>query len=190
MPPRTSLLRNLIASFLAAASLASISGNVSLSSANAAPIEPLHPAASDWQTIAHDTLGFKISYPGSVFQPAPEQPSSVGQVLVSRDGTAKLLIAAFDNEADSSLAEYRAHVLETSYPRAEIDYAPVRKSWFVLSGNREGTTFYERVSFTCQGRRITSWAMLYPYAQRHYYDRILEQIARTFQPSRTAPSGC
>lgn len=158
--------------------------------AQAAPIEPANPPAADWQTISHATLGFKISYPGNVFQPAAVQPSPVGQVLVSRDGVAKLLIAAFDNEAGSTLAEYRSHVLETSYPRSDIDYAPVRRDWFVLSGTRNDTVFYERVSFTCEGRRITSWAMLYPRTQHHYYDRILEQIARTFQPSRTDPSGC
>jgi hypothetical protein len=38
----------------------------------------------------------------------------------------------------------------------------VRDTWFVLSGTRDGTIFYERVTFTCGGKLINSWAMLYP----------------------------
>ncbi len=81
------------------------------------------------------------------------------------------------------MPDYREHVLETIYAGASIDYAPVHRSWFVLSDTRDDTVFYERVSFTCDGRRITSLAMLYPYAQCHYYNSILEKIARTFAPA-------
>lgn len=158
--------------------------------ARAAPIEPRLPPAGDWQTLTHDRLGFKIDYPASIFRPATGQHSDAGHVLVSHDGRAKLLIAAFDNDAHTSLRDYRAHVLETSYAGADIDYAPMRRSWFVLSGTRNETEFYERVSFTCSGQRITSWAMLYPHAQQHHYNPILEMIARTFRPSRTTNADC
>ena len=57
-------------------------------------------------------------------------------------------------------------------------------SWFVLSGTRDGTMFYERVTFTCGGRRINSWAMLYPVAERRLYDRIVEQVARSYPHRR------
>lgn len=153
--------------------------------ANAAPIETDLPPADDWQTISDDVLGFKIEYPGNVFRRVARDGDEHGHVLVSRDGAARLLIAAFDNDSDASLRAYRSHVLASSYAGSDIDYAPVRRSWFVLSGTRDGTEFYERVSFTCSNNRITSWAMLYPYAQRNYYNRVLEQIARTFRPSRT-----
>jgi hypothetical protein len=158
--------------------------------AQATPISPQLPPANDWQTVTHEKLGFEIAVPGNVFQPAGTVSSEVGRVFVSRNGDAKLLIAAFDNDAQASLEEYRKHVLETSYPGAVIDYAPVRRSWFVLSGVRNDMVFYERVSFTCEGRRITSWAMIYPHAQRQYYNRVLEAVARTFRPSRTAEGGC
>jgi hypothetical protein len=51
----------------------------------------------------------------------------------------------------------------------------------VLSGTRDGVMFYERVTFTCGGRRINSWAMLYPAAERGLYDRIVEQVARSYR---------
>ncbi len=158
--------------------------------ARAAPARPHPLPAGDWQTLTHDRLGFKIDYPANIFQPADGQQPDAGHILVSHDGRAKLLIAAFDNETQASLRDYRAHVLETSYEGADIDYAPVRQSWFVLSGTRNDTEFYERVSFTCSGQRITSWAMLYPHAQQDYYNPILEMIARSFRPSRMSDAGC
>lgn len=156
----------------------------------AAPADAQHPLPTDWKTIVHDKLGFQIDYPGNVFLPAPGSAPQAGRLLVSNDGRAKLLIGAIDNDDQISLDDYRQHVLETSYAGSAIDYAPVRRSWFVLSGTREDTVFYERVSFTCGGRRITSWAMLYPHAERQYYNAIVESIARTFRPSRIAEESC
>jgi len=156
----------------------------------AAQIEPAQPPAGDWQRLTHARLGFKIDYPANVFSPVAAQQSEAGRILVTHDGRARLLIGAFDNDTQASLRAYRTHLLETSYAGAAIGYAPVRATWFVLSGTRNGTEFYERVSFTCSGRRITSWAMLYPHAQRGYYDPILEMIARSFRPSRSTDAGC
>jgi hypothetical protein len=42
--------------------------------------------------------------------------------------------------------------------------------------------FYERVTFTCGGRLINSWAILYPAGERRVYDRILEKVARSYRP--------
>jgi hypothetical protein len=77
-----------------------------------------------------------------------------------------------------------------NYADASLDYAPVRKSWFVVSGERDGVMFYERVSFTCDGRLITSWAMLYPVAERQFYDRVVEAVAPTFTPARGRGGSC
>jgi hypothetical protein len=102
-------------------------------------------------------------------------------VWVSHDGNAKLLAGALENADGMSLTEYRAFLLKQSYAGAEVDYAPLRDTWFVLSGTRDGTIFYERVTFTCGGKLINSWAMLYPAAERQVYDRILEKVARTYR---------
>jgi hypothetical protein len=93
-----------------------------------------------------------------------------------------LLAGALPNADGASLRDYRALVLQQSYPGAALDYAPVGATWFVLSGTRDGMMFYERVTFTCGGRLINSWAMLYPAADRRLYDRIVEQVARSYRP--------
>lgn len=143
-----------------------------------------------WETIESARYGFAIAYPGSVFTPGRSAPSEDGHVLVSRDGAARLLVGAFDNETSATLAEYRAQLLAENYAGADLDYAPVKNRWFVVSGTQGDMHFYERVSFTCGGRVINSWALLYPVAERHVYDRIVEAIARTYTPGARRAGQC
>ena len=94
---------------------------------------------------------------------------------------ARILAGALPNADNLSLQDYRAFVLQQSYPGASVDYAPMRENWFVLSGTRDGVMFYERVTFTCGGKLINSWAMLYPAAERRLYDRVVEQVSKSYR---------
>ena len=58
------------------------------------------------------------------------------------------------------------------------------KNWFVLSGERENQIFYEKVMFTCSGRLINSFALIYPADKRHIFDPIVERVEDTFRPGR------
>ena len=145
----------------------------------------------DWSTLENERFGFLIAYPGNIFTPreaAADQPE--GNVLVSRDGAARLIVAAFENETNASLAEYREQLLVENYAGADIDYSPVKEKWFVLSGTRGDMHFYERVSFTCGGKLINSWALLYPSNERRTYDRVVEAIARTYTPGAGRTGAC
>jgi hypothetical protein len=145
---------------------------------------------SGWETLTSERYGFLLAYPGSVFAVQDDAEQEAGHVLVSRDGKAKLLVGTFENDEQTSLEEYRAHLLTENYVGANVDYAPVKKKWFVISGTREGMHFYERVSFTCGGRLINSWALLYPAGERRFYDRVVEAIARTYTPGAGRTGDC
>jgi hypothetical protein len=132
-------------------------------------------------TYRNERHGFSLAYPAGTFAPQPPAADGEGRVFVSRDGNARLLAGALPNADDVNLRDYRALVLQQSYPGAAIDYAPIGPTWFVLSGTRDGVMFYERVTFTCGGRLINSWAMLYPAAERRVWDRIVEQVARSYR---------
>src|SRR5258705_7218800 len=81
--------------------------------------------------------GFSLSYPAGVFAAQPPPASDEGRVFVSRDGNARLLAGALLNAEGVNLRDYRALVLQQSYQGADIDYAPVGATWFVLSGIRD-----------------------------------------------------
>ena len=148
------------------------------------------PKLDDWATVKNARHGFTIAYPVDVFEQKGEPKTDEGRLLTSKDGKAKLLIGAFENAESSTLNEYRDFLLQGQWAGAAIDYDVMRTKWFVLSGVRNGEIFYERVSFTCGGKLINSWAMTYPEAEKKTYDRVLEAIARTYLPGAGKEGNC
>jgi hypothetical protein len=137
-------------------------------------------------TYTNKRFGFQLSYPTARFKPQ-EPLSEEGRIWVSHDGNARLMAGALPNADGMNLKDYREFVLNKSYAGGTLDYAPIRDNWFVLSGTRDGTVFYERVTFTCGGRLINSWAIIYPVQEKQIYDRLVEQVARGY---RTGRSNC
>ena len=148
--------------------------------------EQLH----DWATIHNAQFGFSIAYPVDVFRPKPNPHDNEGRVLISPKGDAKLLVGAFPNDGEASLADYRAYILEQNYAGAQLDYDRMSSKWFVISGVHDGRMFYQRVSFTCGGKLINTWAMVYPVAERRLYDRVVEAVAKTYSPGAGASGEC
>lgn len=145
---------------------------------------------NDWATIKNQRHGFAIAYPVSVFEQKQEPNTDEGRLLTSKDGKARLLVGALTNEDNETLETYRQLLITGQYAGAMIDYAPVKQRWFVLSGTKDGEIFYQRVSFTCGGKLINSWAMLYPADQRKTYDRVVEAVARTYSPGAGRTGQC
>ena len=154
------------------------------------PVFAAGPKLDDWATVKNERHGFAIAYPIEVFEQKEAPTTDEGRVLMSKDGKAKLLVGAFENADNNSLEEYRQFLLTDQYAGADIDYQPVKNRWFVLSGTRNGEIFYQRVSFTCGGKLINSWAMLYPEAERKLYDRVVTAIARTYLPGAGRSGAC
>jgi hypothetical protein len=131
----------------------------------------------------HDNArhGFSLTYPADRFLALP-QATPDGFQAVSKDGNARLLVGTIANYDGKSLSEYRTFLINTAYPGAKIDYAPVRDTWFVVSGVRKDgiTAFYQRVNFVCGGRNINSWAVIFPYAEEPIYSKIIEQVHRDY----------
>jgi hypothetical protein len=145
---------------------------------------------NDWATIKNARFGFQIAYPAEILFPIDTPSGGDGRVLQSKDGAAKLLVATFENAEKLSLDDYRQFLLSDIYANAKIDYQPLRDRWFVLSGVRGNETFYERVTFSCGGKLINSWAMVYPTAKKKLYDRVVEAVARTYTAGAGVDGNC
>ena len=145
---------------------------------------------TDWATIHNTRFGFQIAYPSDILFPAKTPSGNDGRVLQSADGKAKMLVATFDNAEGLSLAAYREFLLSDIYANTKLDYQPFKPRWFVLSGVRGDQTFYERVTFSCGGKQINSWAMLYPTSERRLYNRVVEAIAKTYSVGAGTDGNC
>jgi hypothetical protein len=138
-------------------------------------------------TYKNDRHGFTLTYPsGRLIAFPPATPD--GLQWVSKDGKARVLVGTLSNFDGKSLADYRAFLLNESYPGAKVTYAPVRDKaaspWFVLSGIRADgvTAFYQRVNFVCGGKNINSWTVVFPDAdKKEVYSPMIEQVHRDYK---------
>ena len=137
--------------------------------------------AEPLRTYENARFGFALQYPGDVFTEQKASESGDG-VLFGASGGAKLLVGTLKNTQYQSLQAYQAYIRNESYADYKVDYQRRGETWFVLSGEGHGTTFYEKVFFSCGGSLITSFATLYPTRERSKFDPIVEAIEDSFRP--------
>jgi hypothetical protein len=164
-----------LAIIVASASLLALSGI--LAEATAAP-------GWDWAEYRNERYGFSLQYPADIFVVERTAEAGDGQVLIAGEADARLLVGALPNEVGHTVASYQAHIARQSYRDYQIGYQRLGGSWSVLSGEGNGRVFYEKVMFTCAGRLINSFALIYPLERRHVFDPIVERIENTFRPGR------
>jgi curved DNA-binding protein CbpA len=133
---------------------------------------------ANWTTYRDPRFDFALRYPAGVFAFEPARSDANVRTFVSRDGHASLRIVAAENTAGIKLASFRSALIEERYAGAAFDKAPQRRHWFALSGTRGGEVFLERVTFSCDGKSMHGWRMLYPAAERAAYDGLAQLVLR------------
>ena len=146
---------------------------------------PSYAQPSDWSEHRNEKYGLRLKYPGEVFKLERTSEAGDGHVFVTQDGHARLLVGALANESGFTPVAYQDHVARQSYGKFKVTYRPLGKSWFVLSGEGDGKIFYEKVIFSCSGRLINSFAMIYPIERRDVFDPLVEQIEDSFHAGAT-----
>jgi hypothetical protein len=150
---------------------------------------PPSSGARGWVSYRSANFGFTLQYPGDVFLSDPAQ-SDEGKTFLSRDGRARLVISAAVNTSGMPLSAHRRWLMEGAYKAAVLDYSPQRGDWFVLSGTFAEDMFYHRVTFSCDRRTLHAWKLLYPLAERMFYDRIVEEVHRRYSHGNGAGGRC
>jgi len=146
--------------------------------------------ASNWTTYQDARFGFALKYPTDVFVFDKGPAHDNARTFVSHDGQALLRIFAAQNSAGMSLARYRRSVIEERYAGVVLGRTPRRRFWFVLSGTRDEMMRYERITFSCDGRSVHGWQMIYPLSERTFYDRIADEVHRNYSHGDSADAHC
>ena len=139
-----------------------------------------------WTTYSNPRFGGMLRYPSEVFTSRRASDARDGVLFATSDGSAKLLVGGFENTEGYSPRSYQAFIGRESYGGLRVDYAPVGQTWSVLSGTRGDMMIYEKAMFTCGGAVINSFAVVYPIAEREFYDPIVEDIEDSFKPGTVA----
>jgi hypothetical protein len=138
----------------------------------------------DWTEYHNERFDLNLLYPADVFTPDRAAEAGDGQLFQSKIGEGRLLVGALVNDAGFSPASYQTYIARKSYSQYQVDYKPLGQNWFVLSGEGNGKIFYEKVVFSCGGRLINSFALLYSTDDRLAFDRIVERMEKSFRPGQ------
>jgi hypothetical protein len=141
-------------------------------------------AAHDWVPYVNARFGFSLRYPANLFEPERRSEAGDGQVFAGIRGRGRLLVGALENSDGQTVGSYMNMIRQESYAEYKVDYAPLGATWFVLSGQNDRDVFYEKVIFSCSGRIINSFALIYPIESKREFDPIVEGIEKTFRPGQ------
>ena len=119
-----------------------------------------------------------------MFEPELRTETGDGEVFAGVRDHGRLLVDAFENADGHTVASYMNYIRKESYSGFHVDYASRGQTWFVLSGENEQNVFYEKVMFSCRGRIISSFALIYPIVGKAMFDPIVEVIEKTFRPGQ------
>jgi hypothetical protein len=149
---------------------------------------PTGAAAEHWALQSDPQLGFRYSYPADVFSPLEGDGKPYFHYFASPSSDAKFLVGAWNNTRGQSPEGLKRWLIENVGGYDETTYRPKGRSWFVLSGYRGDSIYYEKVMFSCSGGFVTVLAITYPVAQRDMYDPIVERMEDTFRPGNRCSS--
>lgn len=150
----------------------------------AAPPVAAQTDSNDLQTYRNERFGFQMRYPSPLFKPGKVRDDGAGQTFVTDDGAAKIVTYAALNDENLTLRDYRQTLMVEYGGYDLLDYQPQGKTWFVLSGFRGDSIFYEKIMFSCGSRVINVLAVSFPTAQKPSYERVVEQLENDFKTGR------
>ena len=139
-------------------------------------------ATPPWSYEQDADLGFRNSYPHTLFSETEGDGKPAFHYFVSHDSDAKFLVGAWNNREGRTPDEFKRWLFTNAGGYDDVTYRPRGRSWFVLSGYRGDDIYYEKVIFSCGGHVVNVMAITYPTEQRDLYDPVVERMEDTFKP--------
>lgn len=135
--------------------------------------------ADDWLTYQNDRYGTTIDYP-AVFKMQPPPDADDGRTFKTADGV-KFTVSASYFATGLTVAEYRDFVVQTLDRGATITYQTRGRNWFVISGTKNGSIFYEKHLLSHGVQMNEDFVMSYPAALKAAFDPIVARMAKSFR---------
>lgn len=141
------------------------------------------PAKADqWLTYQNDRYGTTIDYPAQ-FKAEPPPGADDGRTFTSADG-AKFSVYASYNAENFNLAEFQDFTLKNLDVGQAVAYKASGNNWFVISGTKGDSIFYERHLLSHGGQMTEGFSMSYPAAAKQTYDPVVARMAKSFRPGK------
>jgi hypothetical protein len=137
--------------------------------------------AANWTTYRSPRFGYVLVFPADIVERRSESTDGRSIEFASDDNLVRLRVLADYNAENVSLGDYRAAILR-ELSEYKLEYGPMGRSWFVLSGVRGDSIYYQKVLFACGGRMINAFSLTYPAKLRSVFDSIVTVIEKSFHP--------
>ena len=137
--------------------------------------------AQTWKTYRNARFGTSIEYPDR-FRPGRPPQNGGGLSFSSNDG-ASFLIYGSHNALEHDLAGLESFIKENRDAGESITYEARGANWFVLSGRKDDTEFYERYLLSHNRSIVNGFVITYPARLRTAYDQIVTRMSRSFRAS-------
>ena len=133
--------------------------------------------AAEYATYTNARFGYVIKYPPKLLRPQGESVNQDGQRFISPDGEAVLAVWGAYNTLEESLQDnFQAAARESG---GLITYQVLKDDWFVLSGVKDGSIFYQKTLY--HRDTFKTFVFTYPESQRQLYDGIIEVMVKSFK---------
>jgi hypothetical protein len=144
-------------------------------------------AATTWVSEIEPTFGYAYSYPAGTFAPIANDDKPHFRYFASSASDAEFLVGAWQNSKQQTPEAFKRWLIENLGGYDELTYRPRGRSWFVMSGYRGDSIYYEKVMFSCRAVLVNVFAISYPADQRQFYDQVVERMEDSFRPGRNCP---
>jgi hypothetical protein len=135
-------------------------------------------------SVYSDQFGTRVDYPAGIF--ATEEgtvPRGEGRSLRSADGHAHLLVYVERNAEHHTPASFMRTLFAAQ--ASETGYKRVAKTFFAVSGARQGHIYYSRCNFPSGSAGPLHCIYLdYPRDEKKLWDAIVTRISLSLRPSR------
>jgi hypothetical protein len=141
-------------------------------------------AAAEWRTYTNVRFGFSVEYPAHLLQIQPPPANNDGRAFRSHDGQVGITASAGFNVLRSTVKGlYRESIAE--YGHEHVTFKKLRRNWFVVSGVRAGSLFYEFVAIVRKGDAEVTGRLTakYPVLLKPLFDRVVTRMQRRFSRS-------
>src|SRR5262249_24426251 len=99
-------------------------------------------------------------------------------------------IFGIPNRTATTLTQYRRSLIAQRYADATFDDTHQQHNWFVLSGRVGEEMVYESGTFSCGGRSVHGWLLVFPIAELSFFVVIVEETQRTYKYDMGAHGNC
>jgi hypothetical protein len=147
-------------------------------------IAPRPAAAQGWKTYRNARFGTSIEYPDAFRAGRP--PDNGGGLGFSRSDGATFSVYGSHNSLEHDLAGLEAFTMEDREAGERVTYRDRGNNWFVISGTRGNTEFYERYVLSHGGKIVNGFVITYPARLKTAYDPIVTRMSRSFRAGRGA----